>query len=69
MQGPAPSPAISKTSTGIGGNGGLDATASRLAAARAAVNVEGAAESENSQDAVMGDLTQIEDLPGGTSQL
>ena len=60
MQGPAPSPAPSKTSTGIGGNGGLDATASRLVEARAAVNAESAAEPDKSQDAVMGDLSSMD---------
>ena len=50
MQDSAPSPAPSK-STGIGAPDGLDATASRLAAARATVNAESAAESEKSQDA------------------
>ena len=44
--------APSKTSTGNGGPDGLDDTASRLAAARAAVNADSAAESEKSQDAV-----------------
>ena len=37
-----------------------DATANRLAAARATVNAESAAESEKSQDAVMGDLSMID---------
>ena len=47
-------------STGIGAPGGPEATASRLAAKRATVNAECAAESEKSQDAIMGDLSMID---------
>ena len=60
MQGPAPSPAPSKTSTGIGGNDSFEAAARRLAASLAAINAESAAESEKSQDAVTGDLSGID---------
>ena len=59
MQDTAPSPAPSK-STGIGAPRGPDATASGLAAERAAANAASAAESEKSQDAVMGDLSSID---------
>ena len=59
MQLCAPSPAPSK-STGIGGDSSGGATAVQLAATRAAINAECAEESEKSQDAVMGDLSQID---------
>ena len=59
MQSSAPSPAPSK-STGIGGDSSGGATAVQLAATRGAINAEYAEESEKSQDAVMGDLSQID---------
>ena len=59
MHDTVPSPAPSK-STDIGGASSDGATASLLAATRAAINAGFAEDGEKSQDAVMGDLSKID---------